>query len=320
MKKYLYILSLGLAIAALVLATQPARAELVQTLGFQACSNNNQDDVDIGEAQLLVQIWPVGGDATTATQVGFAFHNIGPEDSSITDIYFADGELIENPQLIDADDGTGGDPGVDFSPGASPGSPPSGNNCNPPWGENTTQFLETDSDSPVQPNGINPDEWLGVLFDLKDGKTYTDVIDQLSSGDLRIAIHVQGYASGGSETFHNGPPTAITLASFEGASRQGQVTLSWTTGTEINNIGFNIYRSALPSGSRQRMNPILLAASGDAVSGARYSFVDSPGYGVYYYWLEDVDASGTTTLHGPVRVNVRPAFSPPRYRPVIPRQ
>jgi hypothetical protein len=36
--------------------------------------------------------------------------------------------------------------------------------------------------------------------------------------------------------------------------------------------------------------------------GAAYSFLDesaAPG-ATYYYWLEDIDASGTATKHGPV--------------------
>ena len=44
------------------------------------------------------------------------------------------------------------------------------------------------------------------MFDLKDGKTYSDVLDDLDSGDLRIGIHVQAFESGAGESFVNNGP------------------------------------------------------------------------------------------------------------------
>jgi len=66
----------------------------------------------------------------------------------------------------------------------------------------------------VEHNGINPNEWLGITFDLKPDKTFGDVTGNLACGQLRIGIHVQGYASGGSESFVNVPePATVTLLS-----------------------------------------------------------------------------------------------------------
>ncbi len=77
----------------------------------------------------------------------------------------------------------------------------------------TAGFL-ADSDSPVQPNGVNPGEQLGIVFNLKDGQDYNTVLAALDQGlsdasvvgSLRIGIKVQGFSSGGSESFVNGPP------------------------------------------------------------------------------------------------------------------
>jgi hypothetical protein len=57
--------------------------------------------------------------------------------------------------------------------------------------------------APVQPNGINPGEWLKVRFALQSGKTFSSVTNELNPAnpDLRVGIHVQGFASGGSESF-----------------------------------------------------------------------------------------------------------------------
>lgn len=52
---------------------------------------------------------------------------------------------------------------------------------------------------------MNPGESLGVLFDLLAGVTYADTLVAMVTGELRIGIHVQGFASGGSESFINPP-------------------------------------------------------------------------------------------------------------------
>ena len=56
---------------------------------------------------------------------------------------------------------------------------------------------------------MNPGEYLQIVFNLKSGKTYADTLNALALGGaspgLRIGIHVQGFASGGSERLHQHP-------------------------------------------------------------------------------------------------------------------
>ncbi len=110
--------------------------------------------------------------------------------------------------LIDADEGIGGDPGVDFTELASPGILPSANNASPPF---VSAGFSADSDPPVQLNGVNPGESLGILFDLTDMPvgTFADVIAQLTNGDLRIGLHVQGFDLGGTEEFPGGSESFV---------------------------------------------------------------------------------------------------------------
>ncbi|MFP3326110.1 hypothetical protein R0K05_23955, partial [Planococcus sp. SIMBA_160] len=78
---------------------------------------------------------------------------------------------------------------------------------------NTSAGFLADSDPAVQPNGVNPGETLGVIFDLQTGLGYQDVVDAIAlsqtnpsadlTGGLRIGIHVQGFTGGGSESFVN---------------------------------------------------------------------------------------------------------------------
>ncbi len=146
-------------------------------------------DGAIGEAQMFVELVDLG------SQVEFVFTNIGPELSSITDVYFDDGTLLGIAYI----NNTAGL--VEFSQLATPPDLPGGNLVVPPFV--TTTGFSADSDPPVQPLGVNPGEHLGIVFDLQAGGTHQDVVDDLASGILRIGIHVQGFASGGSEAFVN---------------------------------------------------------------------------------------------------------------------
>ena len=98
--------------------------------------------------------------------------------------------------------------------------------------------------------------------------------------------------------------TAIELASFD-AYRQpdGSVRLTWTTATEIDNAGFNIYRSAsatFDATSAIQINSSLIAAQAEFGQGAAYELLDEGVAGTWFYFLEDVDLNGLTSIHGPV--------------------
>ncbi|QDU47617.1 PEP-CTERM motif protein [Symmachiella dynata] len=192
-----------LAVPILLFAFE-TRAQAGPILGFGRLSANSVGDSVIGETQLTVELSDVG-----SGQVAFIFRNSGPDASSIADVYFDDdGNLASIASLIDADDGVGGDPGVDFSTGASPPNIPAHNNISPSFF--VTAGLLADSDAPAQPNGVNPGEQLTVIMNLTSGVTFADTVAAIdlagAAGGLRIGIHVQGYASGGSETFVNLPP------------------------------------------------------------------------------------------------------------------
>jgi hypothetical protein len=121
-------------------------------------------------------------------------------------------------------------------------------------------------------------------------------------------------------TFYNAPSTAVKLASFTGQAAGRQVRLEWQAGTETNNAGYNILRARSIAGPYVKVNPQLIGATGDAVAGAAYSFVDRPGFGVFFYKLEDVDMSGIATAHGPVQVKVVWPFLRLPFQPAPPAQ
>lgn len=113
-------------------------------------------------------------------------------------------------------------------------------------------------------------------------------------------------------------PTKITLRSFSaqnGTDKNGanRVVLSWKTGGESHNLGFNVYREL--NGNRVRINPSIIAGSALMMSGAlsrhaarSYMWIDlsGPSSGTTY-WLEDIDVNGTRTMHGPVSASGMPS-------------
>ena len=95
------------------------------------------------------------------------------------------------------------------------------------------------------------------------------------------------------------PPVAVELVDFS-LSRDGEViTLTWETASEIDNLGFYVYRSQDNNYQNAVQVGEFVEATG-GVSGAVYSLTDTPGAGDWWYWLVDVDTKGVATRHGPV--------------------
>ena len=101
-------------------------------------------------------------------------------------------------------------------------------------------------------------------------------------------------------------PLAVTLASFSAEPNVDRVTVDWETVSELDNAGFNLYRSADAAGPLTLLAYLPSQAPG-STAGAAYSYDDldvQPGQ-TYWYTLEDVSLSGATTLHGPVSATVQ---------------
>jgi hypothetical protein len=95
------------------------------------------------------------------------------------------------------------------------------------------------------------------------------------------------------------------------AACSAPIRVEWTTETEMDTAGFNLYRSESSDGPFDlKVNPELIPASSDPLSGGRYSVVDRTArVGVtYYYQLEEVDKTGRVSFHGPIRTRA-PLFS-----------
>ena len=96
--------------------------------------------------------------------------------------------------------------------------------------------------------------------------------------------------------------TAVKLMSFRAVPGDGSVTVEWRTGSELDNLGFHLYRGPSPSGPWTRLTESLIPGLGSSPMGQSYSWLDGGlRNGVAcYYRLEDVDTASVSTFHGPV--------------------
>jgi hypothetical protein len=107
------------------------------------------------------------------------------------------------------------------------------------------------------------------------------------------------------------------VSTFTVAKREETARLRWTTLTEPDIAGFNVYRASSANGPWVRLTPTLVAARGSSVSGAAYTLTDRPGRGwrTVYYLIEVLDVNGESTRVGPAKVTLRKerASAPPAH-------
>jgi hypothetical protein len=100
-------------------------------------------------------------------------------------------------------------------------------------------------------------------------------------------------------------PTAVDLVDFHATGNGNDVRVFWRTAMEIDNLGFNLYRSTTKDGSYTKLNSSLIPGLLYSATGKEYTFDDrkvTRGK-LYYYKLEDINTSGKHTWHGPVCVD-----------------
>jgi hypothetical protein len=109
---------------------------------------------------------------------------------------------------------------------------------------------------------------------------------------------------------------AVDLVSFMVATQGGGAVVTWQTSSEVQTLGFHLWRST--TGNRLdaiQITETLIAGNGSANAGADYYYTDMTiQQGVHYtYWLQEVRLDGTTQDVG----MVQPQFSGALYLPLI---
>jgi len=211
---------------------------------------------------------------------------------------------------------TPGVPSRDFAPGSGSFSPSSTNNV--------SQDLAGSGGAPGANaiTGVNPD----TVFDTPGVNLHLDPLlttgpsSPLNSGvDLSSAflIDVDGQvrpaAAWDRGADERDPTTEVTLELFTAVGLDSAVEIQWKTASELRNLGFHVYRGPTPGGPWTRITSSLIPGLGSSPTGKAYSFLDAglTNGGTYFYRLEDVDASGVSTFHGPVSATPRAGAASP---------
>jgi len=146
--------------------------------------------------------------------------------------------------------------------------------------------------------------------------TYNDIGNKNRSGDANsgwvqssdgqtIRQSSADYFTLGSATGDNSLP--VELASFTATSDYGRVTLDWATASELNNLGFNIYRRDLENlDDWEMINEDMIDGQGSTSQETNYVFVDSKVVSgeTYVYKLESVSLDGFRVDEKMVEVTV----------------
>ena len=110
------------------------------------------------------------------------------------------------------------------------------------------------------------------------------------------------YVMGGKDA-----PLAITLASFTATAEDGCVDIQWETATEIDTVGFYLWRSDRRLGDYTRIERFIASNAKVDTQGAVYAYRDcdvdiADSANTYYYMLQEitVDSTQEDNMHGPI--------------------
>jgi hypothetical protein len=92
--------------------------------------------------------------------------------------------------------------------------------------------------------------------------------------------------------------TAVTMRTVSATQKSGGVLVRWRTASELDTLGYNVYRSV--HGKRVRLNRSVIRAKGH---GAAYSFLDRTASNrPARYFVQAVSLDGSRAWYGPAKV------------------
>lgn len=219
------------ALAGMLSASSVWADFISHSYGFTRITTNGSEDPS---AQIFFEVRNFsGGEPDGPAQqalpgaqwVSILVRNVaGGMSSSIAETYFEDGTLLDLHTIISG-------PGTTYIEGANPPDLPGGEQ----FSFVATTLFSAEA-APGNANGINPGEWVEVLFTLQNGYVYGDVLAAIAAGQqytkngykqypgeltLRFGIHVRSIGSAGeSEGFINSiplpAPFGLALAGLAG--------------------------------------------------------------------------------------------------------
>jgi hypothetical protein len=95
----------------------------------------------------------------------------------------------------------------------------------------------------------------------------------------------------------------VELSSFTGDFHDGIIELRWHTESEVDNLGFYVWRSLHREGEYHSISE-LIPGQGSSTEPHDYVYRDADivSQTTYFYKLRQVDMEGSENLHGPIEV------------------
>lgn len=155
----------------------------------------------------------------------------------------------------------------------------------------------TQEQSPVSGSGVLAHLTLRALAAGQTPITLEDAILARVAGSEVQSMHVSVPASEVNVTV----PLAVAVATFQATAQRDGIQVAWESASEIDNLGFNLYRSAEPAAPQGFLTFVPAQAPGSS-QGFAYDWLDSDVAAgqTYHYWLEAVDLMGSSARYGPV--------------------
>jgi hypothetical protein len=141
------------------------------------------------------------------------------------------------------------------------------------------------------------------------------IVENLTQGLHTLRLYGQGTPTLYRVVIYGGnddPSLPVFLSSFNAEVRAQDNLIKWITSSEINNLGFNLYRAESKNNSIatsgltfSRINPELIKGAGTTSTANQYHFIDAKIQTDFYYWyiLEDVSINGKTARHDTITVH-----------------
>jgi len=171
----------------------------------------------------------------------------------------------------------------------------------------------------VYRNNTNPDENNHVYSRINTTSELTYVDSEVTYPQDPIYNYIvvgkddSGNFGGHSNVAANADASkAVELSSFTALADDRKVTLKWETGSEVDNIGFYVYRSETKNGPFEKISELIEGAGNSAI-GRTYGYIDKnikPNK-TYFYYLEDVDIHGIRNKNDTIQVTVPLPEKPP---------
>lgn len=114
-------------------------------------------------------------------------------------------------------------------------------------------------------------------------------------------------------TSGSGQPAASREAPAEAAEQEVfQNTIRWSTASEIDNFGYDVWRSESADGPFERLNPEIIEGAGTSDEPTHYSYIDATidPYTTYFYYVEAVSMAGVRERFTPIG-RAAPKLPPP---------